>query len=350
MKSTMMVAAVGLLWVTVSFFPANAAQQVVGKVELVKADAYGTPPGGEKEARFPRYDVVFGETLETVREGAMHVNFLDGSILQLGASSVLAIEDYIYDPAGGKRSQVINMAEGVFRFASGEMPNEAVVLKTPTMVLGIRGTVIDITVAKDGATTVHVLRGNVLVTAIISGLSRTVGAGNGVAVGADGKSINPVQDSRPATDPGLLEVAGGDSDQGTAGKAKPPGSDPQKSLEALRRMRQRYQTLYPSSSRKTPDFQPSEDGVRERARQEMEERLRDAELTRPRPTVGVNPCAGRAASVPAPQPCSRVIEHADQPAPVEVNPCASVTTPAPQPCQPMMERIDPPTFVAPSPR
>lgn len=225
MKSTMMVAAVGLLWAAVSFFPANAAQQVVGKVELVKADAYGTPPGGEKEARFPRYDVVFGETLETVREGAMHVNFLDGSILQLGASSVLAIEDYIYDPAGGKRSQVINMAEGVFRFASGEMPNEAYVLKTPTTVIGIRGTVIDITVAKDGATTVHVLRGNVLVTAIISGLSRTVGAGNGVAVGADGKSINPVQDSRPATDPGLSEVAGGDSDLGTTGKAKPPGKE-----------------------------------------------------------------------------------------------------------------------------
>ncbi len=126
--------------------------------------------------------------------------------------------------------------------------------------------------------------------------------------------------------------------------------DPQKSLEALRRIRERYQTLYPSSSRKTPDFQPSEDGVRERARQEMEERLRDAELTRSRPTVGVNPCAGRAASVPAPQPCSRVMEHADPPAPVEVNPCASVTTPAPQPCQPMMERIDPPAFVAPSPR
>jgi hypothetical protein len=142
-----------------------------------------------------------------------------------------------------------------------------------------------------------------------------------------------------------------------ANKGKPLGSatvtfepDPKKSLEALRRMRERYQILYPPSSRITPDFQPSEDGVRERARQEMEKRLREAELTRPRPTVGVNPCAGRAASVPAPQPCSRVMEHADQPAPVEVNPCASVTTPAPQPCQPMMERIDPPTFIAPSPR
>ncbi len=133
-----------------------------------------------------------------------------------------------------------------------------------------------------------------------------------------------------------------------------PEPDPKKYLEALQRMGNRYRTLYPPSPRNTPDFQPSEGGVRERARQEMEERLREAELTRPRTTIGVNPCAGRAVSVPAPQPCSREMKHADPPvlaepvpAPVEVNPCASSTTPAPQPRQPMMERIDPPTFIRP---
>ena len=133
--------------------------------------------------------------------------------------------------------------------------------------------------------------------------------------------------------------------------------DPKKTLEALRRMRERYQALYPPSSRKTPDFQPSEDGVRVRARQEMEERLREAELTRPRTAVGANPCVGRAASVPAPQPCSRGMKHADPPASVEVNPCASVTTPVPQPCQSpittqpgegQMQRVDPPTLILPT--
>ena len=104
--------------------------------------------------------------------------------------------------------------------------------------------------------------------------------------------------------------------------------DPKKTLEALRRMRERYQALYPPSSRKTPDFQPSEDGVRERARQEMEERLREAELTRPRTAVGANPCVGPAASVPAPQPCQ-----------------SPITT---QPGEGQMQRVDPPTLILPT--
>ena len=120
---------------------------------------------------------------------------------------------------------------------------------------------------------------------------------------------------------------GGSVDESAKGGTSVP--DTKKYLKALRRIKKRYKALHPPSPRKTPDFQPSEDGVRERTRQKMEERLREAELTRPRTKVGVNPCAGRAASVPAPQPCSRVMKQADPPvpaepvpAPVEVNPCA----------------------------
>jgi hypothetical protein len=50
------------------------------------------------------------------------------------------------------------MAEGFFRVISGNMPRQAIVLKTPTAVIKVRGTAIDVTVANDGATNVHVFR------------------------------------------------------------------------------------------------------------------------------------------------------------------------------------------------
>ena len=204
MKPRAIVVVAGLFLAVFSFLPAHAANQDIGTVEFIKSRAFGTLPGGQKKSKFPGDDFFSREILETLCECAVRVRFRDGSVLALEEASHFQTEYYDYASAGGKPIQVLKMAEGVFRFISGNMPRQAIVLKTPTAVIKVRGTAIDVTVANDGATNVHVLQGMAYVTANKSEASRIIGAGDGVAVKGDGWGINRVPNSQPATNPGPL--------------------------------------------------------------------------------------------------------------------------------------------------
>ena len=204
MKPGTIVVVAGLFLAVFSFLPAHAANQAIGTVEFIKSRAFGTLPGGQKKSKFPGDDFFSREILETLCECAVRVRFRDGSVLALEEASHFQTEYYDYASAGGKPIQVLKMAEGVFRFISGNMPRQAIVLKTPTAVIKVRGTAIDVTVANDGATNVHVLQGMAYVTANKSEASRLIETGNGVAVKGGGWGINRVPNSQPATDPGPL--------------------------------------------------------------------------------------------------------------------------------------------------
>lgn len=134
--------------------------EVVGTIAKKRADAYGTPPGEDRERKFPRYDVVFGELIETSGGAALMIDMKDGTELFLGERAKLVIDDFVYDPQTKSGKAVYEFSIGTLRFVSGEMNNDGVTIATPNAYIGIRGSEAIIFVTPEGDTTVNVTKGS----------------------------------------------------------------------------------------------------------------------------------------------------------------------------------------------
>ena len=67
------------------------------------------------------------------------MRFLDASNLNVGPSSQVRLDKFVYDPNKGTGSVVIEGARGAFRFSSGGQNKGDIKIKTPSGTLGIRG-------------------------------------------------------------------------------------------------------------------------------------------------------------------------------------------------------------------
>lgn len=206
--------------------PAAHAAEVVGSVALVREWAYTTPRGGARSPVFVRDGIEFGALLETVRDGALHVRFVDESELRIGSDTRLEVDELVYDPTAGEETLAVKITLGALRFVSGRIAAERVTIETPVATVGLRGTDVITAVADSGETYVGVRTGRVAVTARVSGVSATLAARSAVTVSADGRTITPV--SRRGVPAGLGGApgdsgyptgagGGGDSDSGTGG-------------------------------------------------------------------------------------------------------------------------------------
>ncbi len=65
---------------------ASAAQaaQEIGNVRLVKPWGSGTPPRGTRGPLYRADDIVADELVETIEVGALHIRFIDDTMLRLG--------------------------------------------------------------------------------------------------------------------------------------------------------------------------------------------------------------------------------------------------------------------------
>ncbi len=168
---------------------AAAAAEVVGTATRVFVWAYSTPPDGARKPLFVRDAVVMGAVLETVRDGGLHVRFLDASEIRIGPESRLTIDTFVFDPTAGRESVSLRIGVGILRYVSGRMRSDSVSIDSPVAGIGLRGTDVVVDVAGDGTTYVGVEAGQVVVTARTSGVAETVGAGHAVLVSADGTTI-----------------------------------------------------------------------------------------------------------------------------------------------------------------
>jgi hypothetical protein len=88
---------------------------------------------------------------EIVRTGAGSatlIAFLDDSILNIGASSTVVLDRFVFNPEGGADAAVLNLTKGAFRFVTGKSDPSKFVIQTQVATLGIRGT--DFVVICDG--------------------------------------------------------------------------------------------------------------------------------------------------------------------------------------------------------
>ena len=90
--------------------------------------------------------VVQNETIETASKSRTQILLVDESNLTIGPDAVFVLDELAFDPDPKKSNVAVTMTQGVFRFVSGNLPHESYILKTPTAVIGVRGTVLDIIV------------------------------------------------------------------------------------------------------------------------------------------------------------------------------------------------------------
>lgn len=122
--------------------PAASAQEFIGGLRKVTGEGTIIRNGQHLIAK-DGVRIRMGDTLITESNGAMGVIFSDNTRISLGSNSEINIDHYVYNPKQGAFSFLTELIQGTASYISGTIgklsPN-SVKFKTPTAVVGIRGT------------------------------------------------------------------------------------------------------------------------------------------------------------------------------------------------------------------
>lgn len=173
----------GLLFLSLS---SNAFAQQVGVATNLRTVALQTPPGARQFELVRMAPIFRGAVLATSPRGALEVTFADGSRVSMGGGSSVVVDQYVYGGPGGGGQQAVRYTKGFFRFVSGQIPRDRVRQETPTVTIGIRGTILRVAVKEDGSTTVGVDRGAIDVTSKLTGRTVTLNGGERMIIDAAG--------------------------------------------------------------------------------------------------------------------------------------------------------------------
>ena len=173
--------------------PGFAAERPIGGVVKARPDAYGTPPKGQRVTLRESDRVVQDQAVETSSSGYLHLRFIDRSNLWLDAGSALVLDELVFDRASGAGEYAVELTTGLFRVITGALPHESYELRTPTAVIGVRGTDFTIQVLKNGTTRVSVYAGVVTVRPRLGGRAKEVRASETATIG---RAAGPVLVSR----------------------------------------------------------------------------------------------------------------------------------------------------------
>jgi hypothetical protein len=72
----------------------------------------------------------------------------------MGPNTTIVLDELVFDPSGSNGRVVLSVAVGVTRFVSGILPKSDYEIRTPTAVIGVRGTSFDLYVKPNGDSTV----------------------------------------------------------------------------------------------------------------------------------------------------------------------------------------------------
>lgn len=123
--------------------------QVEGRVDLLKG---GQLPATPAKLEDP---VELGDVLRTKSLSKANITFVDNTVITISPESRIAIEEYMFDPAKGKRNAVLQIFHGmalavVSKIFKAEQPD--FVIKTHTAIMGVRGTEVGVRLSANDST------------------------------------------------------------------------------------------------------------------------------------------------------------------------------------------------------
>jgi hypothetical protein len=135
------VAGAALLWAGV----AEAAPQNIGATETAKNEVSRELSGAA--AKLNSGDPVFrDEVVRTGQDSTAKLVFLDSTNLAVGPISRVVLDKFVYEEGGSGQTVAVKLSKGLFRFTTGALDKNAYSVTTPTAAIGVRGTILDISV------------------------------------------------------------------------------------------------------------------------------------------------------------------------------------------------------------
>lgn len=111
----------------------------------------------------PDGTVSYNEQISTKKDSATQLLFVDNSTLSIGADADVLLDNMVFDPGGKVLGGVARISSGALRFAGGP-GKKNLTFETPTSVIGIRGTQLNLLVSP-ASTEIEVTEGVVQITA-----------------------------------------------------------------------------------------------------------------------------------------------------------------------------------------
>jgi hypothetical protein len=140
---------------------ASSGAASIGQVENVSGSAFLTRVDGNRVPAANGTDVFQGDIVETEGGASVGILFSDDTTFALGEDGRMVIDELVFDPEAGTGNATFNVVQGVFSFVSGEISkagSDAMMVKTPVVTIGIRGTSVAGRAAQEGqANTVTLL-------------------------------------------------------------------------------------------------------------------------------------------------------------------------------------------------
>jgi len=122
--------------------PLPAQAQEAGHVKVTRG-LVEIERAGQKAPAAIGAAVQAGDVVTTGADGSVGITFLDNSLLSAGPNSVLAIDRFAFDSTTHQGSFESSLRKGTLAVVSGKLAKqspEAMKVKTPAAVLGVRGT------------------------------------------------------------------------------------------------------------------------------------------------------------------------------------------------------------------
>lgn len=179
--------ATGLLASLVLAAPGSAAEDV-GVFALVQNEVRSLKPGRtEAVPAEPGATIVLGETETTGRASAAKMTFGEGAVISIGQETTFTVTREAVDAATGASASVLDVVTGKVRVFVSRFWRDrpAIEVRTPTAVVGVKGSEVGVEVLDGGATLVSVFSGEAWVgPASGPSVPMTVAAGQQIRLAA----------------------------------------------------------------------------------------------------------------------------------------------------------------------
>ena len=120
----------------------HADDAVIGYVKTLSGQARLTFAGKSENAEVGTA-VRVGQVIDTGADGSLGITFKDETIVSIGPNTSVAVDEFLYAPAKDQLKLSANLLKGSLQYISGviaKLRPEAVSLKTPSAIIGVRGT------------------------------------------------------------------------------------------------------------------------------------------------------------------------------------------------------------------
>jgi hypothetical protein len=119
-----------------------AQTEPIGYVKTVTGEAWvGT--AGQRVRAEAGTAVLLGSRLQTGKAASLGVSFKDNTLMSFGPDTELTVDEYLYAPAQDELKLSTRLIRGTLNYISGvieKLKPDAVSVKTPTGIIGVRGT------------------------------------------------------------------------------------------------------------------------------------------------------------------------------------------------------------------